>query len=83
MLNAPVPSGVDHVTLLWFAALDPAVIFIAPKLEHVTTAVPASAVGAAVIVSALIDVTAVQEPLPLAVNTKVMLPAVISAALGV
>ncbi len=77
-----MPSGVDHVTLLWFVALDPAVIFIAPELEQVAAAVPASVVGAAVIVSVLVDVAAVQEPLPLAVNTNVMLPSAISAALG-
>ncbi len=83
--NAPVPSGVDHVTLLWFVALDPAVIFTAPKLEQVATAMPASAVGGGDIVSVLVDVAtaAEQAPLPLAVNTSVMLPAAISAALGV
>ncbi len=83
MLNVPVPFDVDHVTLLWFVALDPVVIFTAPELEQVTTSVPASAVGAVVIVSVLVDVAAVQEPLPLAVSTNVMLPAAISAALGV
>ncbi len=80
--NVPVPSGVDHVTLLWFVALDPAVIFTGPELEQVATAVPASAVGGGAIVSVLVDV-AVQAPLPVAVNTNVMLPAAISAALGV
>ncbi len=63
-------------------ALDPAVIFTTPALEQVTTPVPASAVGGADIVSVLVDVAAVQAPLPLAVNTSVILPAVISAALG-
>ena len=40
-----MPSGVDHVTLLWFVALDPGVIFTTPEFEQVATAVPASAVG--------------------------------------
>jgi len=64
-------------------ALDPAVIFTAPELEQVTTAVPAIAVGAAVIVIALFEVAAAQVPFPLAVKVNVTLPAAISAALGV
>jgi len=64
-------------------ALAPVVIFIAPELEHVDIAVPATAVGGAGIVNVLVDVTAEHVPPPLAVNVKVTLPAVISAALGV
>jgi len=64
-------------------ALDPAVIFTAPELEHVATAVPATAVGAAVIVMGLVEVAAAQVPFPLAVKVNVTLPAAISAALGV
>jgi hypothetical protein len=64
-------------------ALDPAVIFTAPELEQVTMAVPATAVGAAVIVIVLVEVAAAQVPLPLAVKVNVLLPAAISAALGV
>jgi hypothetical protein len=64
-------------------ALDPAIIFTAPELEQVTTAVPATAVGAAVMVIVLVEVAAAQVPLPLAVKVIVTLPAAISAALGV
>ena len=64
-------------------ALDPAVIFTAPELEHVAMAVPATAVGAAVMVIVLVEVTAAQVPFPLAVKVNVLLPAAISAALGV
>ncbi len=76
----PVPFDV-HATLLWLVALDPAVIFTAPELEQVATAVPATAVGTAVIVSVLFDVAAAQVPFPLAVNVKVTLP--VSPAPGV
>ena len=64
-------------------ALEPAVIFTAPVMEHVETADPATAVGAAVIVIVFVDVAAAQVPFPLAVNVSILLPAVISAALGV
>ncbi len=82
LVNVPVPLEV-HVTPLLLVALDPAVIFTAPALEQVAIAVPATAAGAAVIVSVLVDVAAAQVPFPLAVNVKVTLPAAISAALGV
>ena len=45
MTNVPVPLDV-HVTPVLLVALDPAVISTAPELEHVVTAVPATAVGA-------------------------------------
>ncbi len=76
----PVPFDVQ-ATLLWFVALDPAVIFTAGELEQVPTAVPATAVGAAVIVRVLVDVAAVQAPFGLVVNVKVTLP--VSPAPGV
>ena len=63
-------------------ALDPAVIFTAPLLEQVLIAVPATAVGAALIVSVFVDVALAQPALPVAVNVIVTLPAAISAALG-
>ncbi len=75
-----MPSDV-HTTLLWFVALDPEVILIAPELEQVETTVPATAVGAAVIVSVLVEVVAAQFPIPLAVKVKVILP--VSPAPGV
>ena len=58
-------------------------IFTAPEPAQVDTAVPATAVGAAVIVSILLDVAAGQVPFPFAVKVIVTLPAALSAALGV
>jgi len=46
-------------------------------------AVPATEVGAAVMVIVLVEVAAAQVPFPLAVKVNVLLPAAISAALGV
>ena len=46
--NVPVPLDVQVVPAL-LVALDPAVTLTAPELEQVATAVPATAVGAAVI----------------------------------
>ena len=80
--NVPVPPDVQVMPLL-LVALDPAVIFTAPLLEQVVTAVPATAVGAAVMVSVLVDTALTQLPFPLAVKVIVTLPAAISAALGV
>ena len=58
-------------------------MFTAPDVEQVVTAVPATDVGAAVIVNVLVDVAFPQGAFPVAVSVKVTLPAVISAALGV
>jgi len=80
--NVPVPFDVQLIPLL-LVALDPAVIFTAPALEQVITAVPATAVGAAVMVSVLVDTALAQLPFPLAVKVIVTLPAAISVALGV
>jgi hypothetical protein len=55
LAKLPVPLDV-HVTPVLLVALDPAVIFTAPELEQVETAVPATAVGAAVMVIVLVDV---------------------------
>lgn len=83
LVKVPVPLDVQ-VTLAWFVALDPAVIFTAPEVEQVVTAVPAIAVGAALMVSVLVEVAfATQGELGDAVKVSVTLPAVISAALGV
>jgi hypothetical protein len=49
LVKVPVPLDVQ-ATLVWLVALDPAVIFTGPELEHVTIAAPATAVGRAVIV---------------------------------
>ena len=81
-VNVPVPLDVQ-VTPALLVALEPAVIFTAPELEQVATAVPATAVGAAVMVNVLVDVAAAQVPFPVAVRVNVTLPAAISAALGV
>ena len=80
--KVPVPLDVQ-VTPVLFIEPDPAVIFTAPELEQVVIAVPATAVGAAVIVSAFADVVLVQPAFATAVNVSVTPPAVISAALGV
>ena len=82
LVKVPVPLEVQVIPLL-LVALDPAVMFTAPEEEQVATAVPATAVGAAVMVIVLVEVTAAQVPLPLAVKVNVLLPAAISAALGV
>lgn len=63
-------------------ALEPAVTLTAPVAEQVATAVPATAVATALIVNTFVEVTAGQPAL-VAVNVKVTLPAVLSAALGV
>ena len=78
----PVPLDAQVVPAL-LVALEPAVIFTAVELEHVATAVPATEVGAAVMVKLFVDVALAQVPLPVAVNVSITLPAVISAALGV
>ena len=78
----PVPDDVQLIPLL-LAAVDPAVIFTAPVLEQVVTAVPAMAVGAAVIVSVLVDTAFAQVPFPVAVKVIVTVPAAMSAGLGV
>ena len=64
-------------------ALEPAVIFTAPELEHVEIAVPAAAAGACFIVKVFVDVAFAHGAFPVAVKVSVTLPAVMSAALGV
>jgi len=64
-------------------ALAPVVIFTAPDIEQVDIAVPALAVGAVVIVIVFVDIEDTQVPFPVAVNVSALLPAVISAPLGV
>ncbi len=51
-------------------------------MEQVAIAVPATAVGAAVMVSVLVEVASAHNPFPAAVRVNVTLPAVISAALA-
>jgi hypothetical protein len=82
LVKVPDPFDVQVIPLL-LVALDPAVMFTAPEEEQVAMAVPATAVGAAVMVIVLVEVAAAQVPLPLAVKVNVLLPAAISAALGV
>ena len=80
--NVPFPFDV-HVTPVLFVALDPAVIFTAPELEQVVTAVPATAVGAVTIVKVFVEVASLHGAFPVAVKVSVTLPAVMSDALGV
>ena len=80
--KVPVPDDVQVIPLL-LVALDPAVMFTAPVFEQVATAVPATDVGAAVIVSVLVDTAFAQVPFPVAVKVIVTVPAAISAGLGV
>jgi hypothetical protein len=61
LAKVPVPLEVQ-VTPALFVALDPAVIFTAPELEQVVTAVPATAVAAAVTVMVPVAVTDPQPP---------------------
>jgi hypothetical protein len=82
LANVPVPLDV-HVIPELFVEVEPAVIFTGPEVEHVLTAVPAAAVGAAVIVIDLLEVALAQPAFPVAVRTNVLVPAVISAPLGV
>lgn len=82
MALAKVPLPLDvHVTLAWLVAFDPVVMLTAPVEAQVTIAVPATAVGAGVMVRVFVEVTLAQ-PL-VAVKVKVTLPAALSAALGV
>jgi hypothetical protein len=62
LAKLPVPLDVQ-VTPALLVALDPAVIFTAPELEHVETAVPATAVGACVIVIASVCAALLPQPL--------------------
>jgi hypothetical protein len=64
-------------------ALAPAVILTVPELEHVITFVPAEANGAKINVIVLVDTAFAHAVLPVAVSVRVLLPAAISAALGV
>ena len=73
MTNVPVPLDV-HVTPALLVALDPVVIFTAPALEQVVITVPATAVGAGVIVSDFVETAFIQEPFPIAVRVKVIVP---------
>ena len=81
LVNVPVPLDV-HVVPALFVALEPVVIFTAAEEEQVVIAVPATAVGAAVMVSDFVDV-ALEQPEAIAVRVRVTPPAEISAALGV
>ena len=55
---------------------------MAPEVEQVDRADPAVAVGAAVMVIILVDRTLLQPDLATAVRVSILLPAVLSAALG-
>ncbi len=81
LVNEPVPDDVQ-VTPALLLADEPAVMFTAPVFEQVVIAVPALTVGAALIVTVLVDVTFEQPVFPVAVSVNVTLPAVMSAADG-
>ena len=81
LAKVPVPLDV-HAIEVWFVALEPAVIFIAPAVEQVFIAVPAIAVGSAPIVKVFVAVPSTHPEFE-AVSVKITLPAAISAALGV
>src|SRR5512140_1777599 len=70
LAKVPVPLEL-HVTPVLLVALEPAVMLTAPEVEHVVTAVPATAVGAAVMVNVLVEVAFPQGALPVAVSVKV------------
>ena len=82
MANVPLPLDVQSTPILPCAEA-PDVMFIAPELEQVLIGFPAIAVKLVVMLKVLVDVALEQPPLPVAVNVKVLDPAVISAALGV
>jgi len=82
LVKVPDPLEVQ-VTLVWFVALEPAVMLRAPTLEQEVRFDPATAVIGRLIVIVLVAVTLPQGAFPKAVNVKVLLPAAISAALGV
>ena len=62
LLIVPAVPLDDHNTLLWLVALEPAVIFTATELEQVNTGVPATAVGAGVIVTEVVVVNMAHPP---------------------
>ena len=59
LAKVPVPLEV-HNTLAWLFAPDPAVTFTEGTLAHIVTAVPAFAVGAALITTDAVGVMAAQ-----------------------
>jgi hypothetical protein len=82
--SVPVPLVTLQVIPAWLVALDPAVIFTAPEVEQVDTAVPATAEGAWFIVSVLVDVAfEAHGAFGVEVKVNITLPALISATLGV
>ena len=82
LVKVPLPLDVQVIPALLFE-LAPVVIFIVPVVEQVIIAEPATAVGAAVMLSDLVEVALVQPASAFAVSVKVTPPAEISAALGV
>jgi len=80
--NDPVPLLVQFI-LVWLVALAPAVILTAPLDEHVETGEPATDVGGWLKFMVLLEVAFAQGEFPFAVKVRVLLPAAISAALGV
>lgn len=82
LAKVPVPLEVHKVEVAP-VALDPAVILTAPEVLQVVTAVPATAVGAAMKVSVFVATAFGQLPDAVAVKVRVTLPARISKRLAV
>jgi len=82
LANVPVPLLVQF-TLAWLVALAPAVILTAPLNEQVETGEPATEVGGKLKFMVLLEVAFAQGEFAVAVKVRVLLPAAISAALGV
>jgi hypothetical protein len=83
LVSVPAVPLEVHSTPLLFETIAPAVILTATEFEQIVTSVPATDVGALVIVRVLADVAFEQAVLPLEVKVSVILPALISPMLGV
>jgi hypothetical protein len=64
LAKVPVPLGVVHVIPELLVAVDPAVIFTAPVVEQVDTAVPAAAVAGGTTVAVTVVLVADTHPVP-------------------
>jgi hypothetical protein len=84
LVRVPADPFDDQIIPVLFVTLAPVVISTALAVEQMEIAVPASAVGAGVIVTVLLEVASTAHgEFAKAVKVRVTLPAVISPALGV
>jgi hypothetical protein len=81
LANVPVPFD-DQNILTELLADDPVVILTAPEFAQVETELPEIATGAVFMVIVLVEAEDVHPVNGLAVRVNILLPAVISAALG-